>query len=134
MRSVQLIGRLGRDAELKYTPNGTPVCNFSIAVDVGKKNDEKITMWINCTLWNKRAEILAQYLKKGKQVAVEGNLEPVRTWTNRQGEPGYSQEVTVNNLTLLGGSEKLQESPPQAQTPPGPNMHGQEITDEDIPF
>jgi single-strand DNA-binding protein len=129
MRSVQLVGRLGRDAEIKYTPSGTPVANFSIAVDAGKKNDNKQTLWVNCTLWEKRAESLAPYLIKGKMVAVEATLEEPRCWISKQsGEAQCSLNVTVRNLTFCGGAEKKAE--PEASDP----RPGLEVTDEDIPF
>jgi single-strand DNA-binding protein len=139
MLILTLAGRLGRDAELRQTPTGKAVCNFSVAVDV-RRGQEKTTTWVDCTLWEKRAEALAQYLTKGTAVAVSGEMS-VREFKRRTGEAGFAVECRVSELTLLGGaqasngaSERPMESYPS--TPPiqsAPATAGSEFN-ADIPF
>ena len=86
MLQLTLAGRLGRDAELRSTRDGKAVCNFSVAVDV-RRGQEKSTTWVECTIWEKRAEALAQYLTKGTAVAVAGELS-VRQYDKRDGSRG----------------------------------------------
>lgn len=104
MLQLTLAGRLGRDAELRQTRDGKSVCNFSVAVDV-RRGQEKSTTWVECTLWEKRAEALAQYLTKGTAVAVAGELS-VRQYDKRDGGHGVAVECNVREVTLLGGGEK----------------------------
>lgn len=124
------VGRLGKDAELKYVPSGKAVCNFSIAVDVGY-GDNKSTMWVEGVLWEKRAESLAQYLTKGKMIAISGSIE-LRTWTNKNtNEAQGAIRVNVRELTLCGGGEKQDGGAPKPANHVAP---GTPISDEDIPF
>ena len=104
MLTLNLAGRLGRDAELRSTPSGKSVANFSVAVDV-RRGQEKTTQWIDCAIWEKRAEALAPYLKKGTAVAVSGDLS-VRQYDKRDGGHGVAVECAVRELTLLGGGDK----------------------------
>lgn len=97
------VGRLGKDAELKFTTQGTPVANFSLAVEIGF-GDRKKTLWIECAVWGKMAEALEPYLKKGKQVAVTGEID-ARAWlSDRDKEPHASVQLNVDKLTLCGDS------------------------------
>ncbi|MFC2419748.1 MAG: single-stranded DNA-binding protein [Treponema maltophilum] len=104
LNHVTLIGRLTRDAELKYTPNGFAISNFSIAVNRRRKNGEQ---WVeeanffDITLYGKSAESLKQYLIKGKQVAVDGELRQDR-W-EQDGQPRSRVVIAANNIQLLGG-------------------------------
>lgn len=99
MNSITVAGSLGRDAELKYLPNGDAVLNFSVADSQGK---DKVTIWWNCQLFGKRAESLAQYLTKGQAVAVSGSVSE-REWTDKEGNAKKSMNVRVNELALQGG-------------------------------
>lgn len=102
---VVLVGRLTRDAELKYTNNGYPVCNFSIAVNRRRKNGdvwEDEASFFDVVLWGKLGEALNQYLVKGKQVSVSGELRQNR-W-EQDGQTRSRVEVVATNLQLLGGS------------------------------
>jgi single-strand DNA-binding protein len=103
MQQINLIGRITKDAELKYTSSGKAVANFNLAVDDGY-GDNKTTLWIRCALWGERAEKLAEYLTKGKPVYVTGRLAhdagSPRTWTNQDGDCKASYEVTVNELVF----------------------------------
>ena len=113
MNIYTFTGRLGRDAEVRYTQGGTAVCQFTVAVDYGY-GDNKGTNWLRCQLWGRRAEgNLPQYLVKGAQVAVSGELQ-VREYTNRSGEQKTSVEVNVRELDLIGGKRDAQ-APQQAQ-------------------
>ena len=126
------VGRLGKDAELKYLPSGKAVCNFSIAVDVGY-GDNKSTMWTEGVIWEKRAEALAQYLTKGKIIAIAGPIE-LRVWLNKStNEAQGSIRVNVDKLTLCGGgkAEGEQAAAPRLAAQPYASTP---IFDEDIPF
>lgn len=146
------IGRLGRDAELKYTQEGKAVVNVSMACDVGW-GDKKKTQWVDLTLWEERGEKLAPHLTKGKVVYVEGTPS-TRAWTDRNtGESRSALQITVRELTFCGGERKdnqqQQGHDPEFDTPSAPRtvvplpvaqpmpsypQPGSPITDEDIPF
>ncbi len=102
---VVLIGRLTRDAELKYTSGGVPVCKFSIAINRRKKSGDE---WVeevhffDIVVWGRQGEALNQYLVKGKQVAIEGELRQNR-W-EQDGQSRSKVEIVANNLQLLGGN------------------------------
>ena len=102
---VILVGRLTRDAELKYTGSGVPVCTFSIAVNRRRKNGdtwEDEASFFDIVLWGKMGETLNQYLVKGKQVCVEGELRQNR-W-EQDGQPRSKVEIIASNLQLIGGN------------------------------
>lgn len=108
-----IAGNLGRDPEMRYTPDGTPVTTFSVATNRvwtnsdGSRGEE--TVWFRVTVWRRQAEIAAQYLKKGRSVLVEGRLTPdratggPRVWTGQDGTPRASYEVTAERIVFLGG-------------------------------
>jgi single-strand DNA-binding protein len=106
LNHVILIGRLTRDAELKYTANGQAVCKFSVAVNRRRKNGDQ---WVDepnffdVVLWGRSGETLNQYLVKGKQVAVEGELRQDR-W-EQDGQNRSKVEILANNVQLLGGGQ-----------------------------
>ncbi|HEV2468689.1 MAG TPA: single-stranded DNA-binding protein [Candidatus Sulfotelmatobacter sp.] len=154
VNKVILLGNLGKDPELKYTPQGTPVAKFSIATADRFKDKEgnwqDRTEWHNITAWGRTAEIASEYLKKGRQVYIEGSLR-THSWDDKQtGQKKYMTEVVVSDLVLLGGrgeggaggdysggsrsssaaaSNNFDQRTPEPEpTPSGP------ITDEDIPF
>ncbi|GAB4329579.1 MAG: single-stranded DNA-binding protein [Dehalococcoidia bacterium] len=106
LNKVMLIGNSGRDAELRYTANGTAVADFSLAVNSrrrGASGDwEDQTEWFNVVLFGNTAENLSQYITKGKQLYVEGRLQ-TRTWDDDQGVRHYRTEVIANQIQLLGG-------------------------------
>ena len=109
-------GRLGRDAEQKYLPNGTAVTEFSVAVDVGF-GDKKTTLWPRCAMFGDRGAKVAQYLLKGQQVGVSGSVN-MREWTNKDSETKTSLEVRVSELDLIGGKgDGEQRQAPQAERP-----------------
>jgi len=102
---VIIVGHLGRDQEMRYTPQGTAVSNFSIATTERRKDrsgeQQEITTWFRVSLWGKQAEAVAPYLVKGKQVYVEGRLR-TDEYTDRDGNKRLSLEVTASDVQLLG--------------------------------
>ncbi|MFN2196746.1 MAG: single-stranded DNA-binding protein [Anaerolineales bacterium] len=105
LNKVMIIGRLGRDPEMRYTPSGRPVTTFSVATSrswntsEGERRTE--TEWFNVVAWGSLAEICKQYLNKGQQVYVEGRLQ-TRYWDDADGNKHYSTEIVVNEMIMLG--------------------------------
>jgi single-strand DNA-binding protein len=148
VNKVILIGRLGKDPELKYTPSGAPVCKFSLATDAVWKDktgeQQQQTEWHNIVTWGKLAEICAEYLAKGRQVYIEGSIRS-RQWEDQSGNKRTTYEIIARQMTMLGSradSERAAADRPAAErapgeraaaTPPEPSPEP-EITDEDIPF
>ncbi len=111
---VVLVGRLTRDAELRYTASGLPVCNFAIAVNRRRKNgDEWVeeASFFDIVLWGRQGESLNQYLVKGKQVAIDGELRQNR-W-EQDGQSRSRVEVVANNIQLLGSGQGQASQPRQ---------------------
>ncbi len=109
INKVILIGNLGRDPEVRYTPNGAAICNVTIATSrnwkdktTGEKQEE--TEWHRVVFFDRLAEIAGEYLKKGRPVYVEGRLK-TRKWTDKDGVEKYTTEVMADNMQLLGGRE-----------------------------
>jgi len=113
VNKVILVGRLGKDPEIKYMPNGDAVCNITVATSETwkDKNGEKQekTEWHRVTFYRKLAEIAGEYLKKGSMTYVEGRLE-TRKWTDKAGVDKYTAEIIANEMQMLsskpGGSEE----------------------------
>ncbi|MCS6994698.1 MAG: single-stranded DNA-binding protein [Anaerolineales bacterium] len=110
-----IVGNLGRDPEMRYTPSGQPVTSFSVATSrqyTGNNGQVvKETIWFKVTTWGKQAEICNQYLKKGSKVLIEGRLTPdpntggPRLWTRQDGTAGASFEVTASTVRFLSSRE-----------------------------
>lgn len=128
MNNLTITGNLGKDAEVKFLPNGDPVANFSIADNQGK--DKQAIFW-NCAIFGKRAESLAPYLTKGQSVTVCGNVTE-REWTDKDGNKRKQFDVRVNDLALQGGKREQQE--PQRAQRQQPNSRNDESFSDDIPF
>ena len=102
MNNYSFTGRLARDSETRFTQGGMPICSFTVAVDYGF-GDNKGTNWLRCSLFGKRAEgRLPQYLVKGTQVAISGELK-IGEYTDKDGNKRTSVDVNVGNLDLIGG-------------------------------
>lgn len=104
-----IVGRVGREAEMRYTPGGIPVTNFSVAVDrrwtdASGQAQEKVT-WFRIICWRKLAEVTAQYVKKGQRILVAGDIE-ASAWTDRDGTPRASLELTAERVRFLGDRER----------------------------
>lgn len=152
VNKVILVGNLGKDPEVKYTPQGTPVAKFTLATgDRFKDKDgnwQDRTEWHNITAWARTAEIVGEYLKKGSKVYIEGSLR-THSWEDKQsGQKKYMTEIVVNDLVLLGGrGEGAGDSGGYSRGTAGGNNFDQRapeheptpamsspISDEDIPF
>jgi len=127
MSQVTVMGNLGRDAQLRSTPKGDSVCNFSVCANVRKGRDD-VPVWYDCTMWGKRAEALAQYLTKGTIVCVTGQLVP-REYKGKDDELRQSLDVDVRELAFAGGGGGA--APDRGQQR---NQSAPPVDDEDIPF
>ncbi len=134
LNKVMIIGKLGRDPEMRYTPNGKPVTSFSVATNRSwvNSNGERCedTEWFNVVAWGNLAEICKQYLTKGQQVYVEGRLQ-TRGWEDQDGKKHYRTELVASEMIILGerkGPQFAEESP-QAEEPPK-----QELESNEFPF
>jgi len=106
---IILIGNLGRDPELRYTPQGTAVASFSMATNERRKGKDggdptDITTWFRVTLWGRQAELATEHLKKGRQVYIEGRLRQDE-YTDKDGKPRTSLEVNATDMQFIGGKE-----------------------------
>jgi single-strand DNA-binding protein len=107
VNKVILVGNLGRDAELRYTPGGAPVATLNMATtevwnDKASGQKQEKTEWHRIVLWGKSAESLSEYLTKGKQIYVEGRLQ-TRKWQDKDGHDKYTTEIRGDRIVLLGG-------------------------------
>jgi len=155
VNKVILIGNLGRDPEVRYTPNGNAVCNVSVATtrswknkDSGDKVEE--TEWHRVVFYDRLAEIAGEYLKKGRSVYVEGRLK-TRKWQDKEGKDNYTTEIIAEEMKMLGGREGMgagseegegaQRAAPAsrpaasaAARPAAKSSTGFDNMDDDIPF
>ena len=141
INKVILIGNLGRDPELRYTQNGQPVANFSLATSenwTDKSSGEKVekTEWHRIVVWGRTAEHCSQYLAKGRTVYVEGRLQ-TRDWEDKEGQKRSTTEVNAQTVQFLGGPKRQgtsdsdqNQGPPQ--NPIGPS--GPPAAGDDVPF
>lgn len=135
---VTLIGNLGRDPEVRTTPNGTKVATVSLATtarwrDAETKESRERPEWHRVVLWGRNAEIVAEYCTKGSQLYIEGPLQ-TRSWIDRDGAKRYTTEVVARRVQLLGRAEDkrvpdVKEAAPEAPAPSEP-----EVPEDDIPF
>ena len=139
LNRIQLIGHLGRDAEMRYTPSGAPVTEFSLAVNRGRRGPDgqwiNETDWFRVICWNRLAEFADQYLKRGMRVYVDGRLQ-IRRYTGNDGVERTAVEVVANDIIMLSGRS---EEPSGPETPePDESELPKEISGEDefddIPF
>lgn len=104
LNKVMIIGNLGRDPEMRYTPSGKPVTSFSVAVSRSYRKAEgertEVTDWFNVVAWDRLAEICSQYLTKGSTVYVEGRLE-TRSWEGENGQKHFRTELVANDVNIL---------------------------------
>lgn len=147
---LTLIGNLGRDPELRYTPQGSAVCDFSIAVNDRKRDKsgewQDVTTWFKITLWGKQAENASKYLTKGKQVYIEGRLQ-VEEWTDRDGNNRFTLAVQGSDMQFLsdggrgdsndhssGGGSSFSAAASGNDDFSGPAPSSGGGSDDDIPF
>ena len=114
MNKVFLIGNITKDIELRQSNSGKFVVEFSVAINNGKdqQGNELPADFINCTAWNKTAEVLSKYATKGTKVGIEGAMK-TQTWTDQQGNNRYKTYVLVDRVELLGGRPQQQQNPAQ---------------------
>jgi single-strand DNA-binding protein len=107
---ITVVGFLGRDPELRYTPQGTAVCKMSVATTERRKNaigeSEEHTTWFRVTVWGRQAELANEYLGKGRQVYVEGRLR-LEEYADREGNPRISPEITATDIQFLGSRNEF---------------------------
>lgn len=129
-QQVIIVGNVGRDAEIKYTPQGVAVCDFSVAVNKvtgkGESRKEKTT-WFKVTVWRERAEVAGQYVRKGMKIMCIGEID-VHAYVDKSGDPRGSLDLTANDFKFLdagpgSGGTSGTEEPPEEDAGPG-----------DIPF
>jgi single-strand DNA-binding protein len=139
VNKVILVGNLGADPQIRYTPQGTAVANFSLATTerFTNKNGEKEsrTEWHRIVAWGRLAEICNEYLKKGKQVYVEGRIQ-TRQWDDKDGNKKFTTEIIANNMVMLGragdaGDVGPQEFPADEESSQEPAAAKNE---DDLPF
>lgn len=145
LNKILLIGHLGRDPEVRYTPDGAPVATFSLATsenwtDKNGSRQER-TEWHNIVAWNKLADLCKKYLVKGRQVYIEGRIRS-RDWNDRDGNKRRTTEVMATQIVLLGSRAQSAEAGAQPMEPVSraaaePDQQAFDdagITDSDIPF
>ena len=145
LNKAMIIGRLTRDPEVRTTPSGASVANFSVATNFRWKdqqgNQQDNTEYHNVVAWRKLAEIIGQYLHKGSKIYIEGRLQ-TRSWDDQSGNKKYRTEIVADSMIMLdskgagntGGSTPFSSSEPAQVAPPPPPPADDEIRVEDIPF
>ena len=150
--TIMIMGNLGRDPELSYTPQGTAVCKFTVATNERRRDkageQQDITTWFRVTVWGKQAENVSRYLTKGRKVYIQGRLH-VEEWTDREGKARQSLEVNASDVQFIdsGGGGGVEGIPVRSQQSSGggaPSGGGQrggggrpqgdDIEDDEIPF
>lgn len=145
---IIIVGNLGRDPELRYTPQGTAVCDISLATNERKRDKSgeflDVTTWFRVTLWRNQAENASKYLKKGSPVYIEGRLS-LEEWTDREGNTRQTLSVQASDMHFISGGQKGDEysgeheeapqfaGPANASSSPGPATAPAK-NDDDIPF
>jgi len=146
---IIIVGNLGRDPELRYTPQGVAVCNFSVATNE-KKRDKSgemhdVTTWFKVTLWRQNAENASKYLTKGSPIYVEGRLR-VEEWTDRDGNNRHTLEVQATEMHFLGSGARSEDfardeseepefaGPASSRPAEGGTARPAAASDDDIPF
>ena len=140
---IILVGNLGRDPELRYTPQGTPVCSFTVATNEKRKDKsgemQDFTTWFRVTLWGRQAETASQYLTKGRPIYVEGRLR-VEEWTDRDNKQRYTLEVQATDMQFIGQGGRMDETSGAAAHASAnaggttSNTSEADLNDDDIPF
>lgn len=142
VNKIILIGNLGRDPEARFLPNGNPVTNITIATSQKGKDGTEHTQWHRCVAYEKLAEIIGQYAKKGQPIYVEGSIRYGK-FTNKDGVEQHTTDIIVNQVQLLGsrqegerqgGNPEPRQPARQAQQPTAQPGRGFDDMDDDVPF
>lgn len=132
---IIVVGNLGKSPELRYTPQGTPVCSFSIATNEKVKDRtgemQDVTTWYEPTIFGRQAELASQYLEKGKPVYLEGRLR-VDNWTDRDGKQRTTLKINVTDMQFIGGGNGNGQASQRSETSAAPEAA--EVSDEDLNF
>jgi single-strand DNA-binding protein len=132
INKVILLGNLGKDPELRYSAQQTPVCSFSLAT--GERRKDQSGNWVDHTEWHnivtfgKTAENCAQYLKKGRQAFIEGSVR-TRKWQDKEGKDRYTTEIIAQNVQFIGGSRDVSKAPVAAEANSEEVSAGRELVD-----
>lgn len=142
---IIVVGNLGRDPELRYTPQGSAVCSFSMATSEKRRDKagdmQDVTTWFRVTLWSKQAELASKYLTKGSSVYIEGRLR-TEEWTDKDGKVRTTLEVNGTEMQFLSGGSRNDESSTEyrsddnfsASAAGGEKTGAAAPSDDDIPF
>lgn len=136
---IIIVGNLGRDPELRYTPQGNAVCSFSVATNEKRKDKngdfQDVTTWFRITLWGKQAEAASKYLTKGRPVYIEGRLR-IEEYTDKDGNNRQSLEVTATDMQFIGsrGDEAMSASAGSSANDFADDLPTSAPNDDDIPF
>jgi single-strand DNA-binding protein len=134
INKVILVGNLGADPEIRYTPSGTAVANFRLATSETRTNKEgqkeTKTEWHRIVTFGKLAEICGEYLAKGKQVYIEGKIQ-TRSWDDKDGTKKYMTEIVANTMQMLGGKDASSSAPAPSE---GPGYDTPPSDIDDVPF
>lgn len=133
MNNVSLVGRLTKDGELRYTPNGVATFSFTLAVDDPFAKGDKKADFINIVCWQKTAENAANYLRKGHMTGVTGRIN-TRNYENNEGRKIYITEVVANDIRFLEPKGNRDSAPPSNNDPFKADGKPIDITDDDLPF
>ena len=133
------LARIGKDAEVRYTPGGVAVANVSLAFTYGKKGDDgkRPTQWVDASLWGQRAESLAPYIKKGGQIVAYLEDVHIQTYTKGDGTQASKMAARIADLEFVSGGEQAESQPrqqPRPQAAPQSQGSGFDDMDDDIPF
>ena len=141
---ITIVGNLGKDPELRYTPQGNAVCNFSVATNEKRRDKggdfQDVTTWFRITLWGKQAENASKYLTKGSPIYVEGRLR-VEEWSDKDGKMRYTLDVQATDMQFIGSnrgddysgsSSNYSDEPSSSSTGSTGGFSGP--SDDDIPF
>ena len=138
INKVILIGNLGADPDTRYTGSGTPICTLSLATSeswtdkqTGQKQER--TEWHRVKVFGKLAEICQEYLRKGRQVYIEGSIRTDK-YTGKDGIERFSTDIIANNMQMLGGGEGGKRAPAPSPQASAPESAGGGFEDDDIPF
>ena len=136
LNKCMIIGRLGQDPEMRYTPNGSPITEFGVAVGrsytsaSGEKVEE--TEWFNVVAFGRRAETMAQYLTKGREVYIDGRIQ-TRNWEGEGGKKHYRTELVADSFEFLGPRDSAEQSSYDPGIPVGVDAGG-DVEPDDLPF
>ncbi len=138
---IIVVGNLGKDPELRYSPQGLPICSFSLATNERQKDSKtgetiENTIWYRANIFGRKAETAAQYLQKGAPVYVDGKLKP-EEWTDRDGNRRFTLNINASDFNFIGSSASREDAPQTAKqaTPrvaPGPAVN--QDADDDFDF